>query len=234
MNWTFTPDEFVHVWRETDVDRPPYPLRILETPGTEHDAETLTAALAERLPHGGDPDLSACLRILAEPHTRIVVIGSTDRPGGELRLLAGTIYDRAVLAVQEPGPTPEFGDRIRISIGHSTKLGRRIVALLPKSPPGKEPARAAAGYAVRDEEAAPTAQSAAARIRRLLLKPHAAQGHIRIEPRLDRAVPPAPVHYTWIDVHNDGRYLIRADDEVRITPASAEQIAGHLQKRIPR
>lgn len=233
MDWTFTPDEFAHIWRETDLDRHPYPLRILETPRTEDEAEKLRSTLAERLPHGRDPDLSACLRILAEPHTRIVAIGGAHRPGSELRLLAAAIYDRAVLAVQEPGASPDFGGRVRVSIGHSAKLGQRIAALLPKTPPGKEPPRVASGDAVRDQETVPARRSAAPRIRKLLLEPHTAEGHIRIEPRLDRPAPPPPIHYTWIDVHNDGRYLIKAGDEVRITPASSEQIAAQLQKRIP-
>ncbi|MFI2282755.1 ESX secretion-associated protein EspG [Nocardia beijingensis] len=233
MDWTFTPDEFAHIWRETDLDRHPFPLRILETPRTEDDAEKLRIALAERLPLGSDPDLSACLRILARPHTRIVAIGGTHQPGGELRLLAAAIYDRAVLAVQEPGTSPDFGGRVRISIGHSAKLGRRIAALLPKTPAGREPARVASGAAVRDQETVPARQQAAPRIRKLLLEPHTAEGHIRIEPRLDRPTPPPPIHYTWIDVRDDGRYLIKAGDEVRIAPASAEQIATQLQKRIP-
>ncbi|MGQ4596525.1 ESX secretion-associated protein EspG [Nocardia sp. R6R-6] len=233
MDWTFTPDEFAYIWRETDLDRHPYPLRILETPRTEDEADRMRLALAERLSPGRDPDLSACLRILAEPHTRIVAIGGAHRPGSELRLLAAAIYDRAVLAVQEPGSSPDFGGRVRVSIGHSAKLGKRIAALLPRTPPGRQPARIASGEAVRDRETVPARGSAAPRIRKLLLEPHTAEGHIRIEPRLDRPVPPPPIHYTWIDVHGDGRYLIKAGDEVRITPAAPEQIAAQLQKRIP-
>lgn len=122
---------------------------------------------------------------------------------------------------------------MRVSIGHSAKLGQRITALLPKTPPGKEPPRVASGDAVRDQETVPTRRSAAPRIRKLLLEPHTAEGHIRIEPRLDRPAPPPPIHYSWIDVQGDGRYLIKAGDEVRITPASPEQIAAQLQKRIP-
>ncbi|MGW4366801.1 ESX secretion-associated protein EspG [Nocardia takedensis] len=232
MGWTFTPDEFAHVWRETEVDRHPYPLRVLETPRTEDAADRLRARLAERLPRGGDPDLTACLRILAEPHTRIVAIGGAHTPGSEIRLLACTVFDRAVLAVQEPGTRPDFGGAVRISIGHSGKLGARIAGLLPKAPAGRYPARTAESAAVRDEETV-APRPGAAPIRRLLLKPHTAEGHIRIEPRLDRAEQTPPIHYTWIDVAGDGRYLIKAGEMVHVVPASLEQIAGQLQKRIP-
>ncbi|WP_406237091.1 ESX secretion-associated protein EspG [Nocardia sp. NBC_01009] len=232
MGWTFTPDEFAHVWQETKVDRHPYPIRILETPRTERDADALRAQLDERLPPGSDPDLTACLRILAQPHTRIVAIGGAHRPGTEIRLLAGAIFDHAVLALQEPGTSPDFGGRVRISIGHSAKLGARIAALLPKTPPGREPARAAPADTIRDEEIV-ARRPAAPPIRRLLLKPHTAEGHIRIEARLDRAEPAPPIHYTWIDVEGDGRYLIKAGSTVHVVPASAEQLAAQLQKRVP-
>ncbi|WP_225727023.1 MULTISPECIES: ESX secretion-associated protein EspG [unclassified Nocardia] len=233
MSWTFTPDEFAHIWRETDTDRHPYPIRILETPRTDTEAEKLRTQLAERLPLGGDPDLTACLRILARPHTRIVAVGGGHRPGTELRMLACAIFDHAVLAVQEPGGSPDYGGRVRISIGHSGKLGVRIAAMLPQTPPGHEPARAAATSAVHDDGDRTADQRAAQLIRRLLLKPHTAEGHIRIESRLDQPTPQPPVHYTWIDVKGDGRYLLRAGAEVHIVPAAAEQIAAQLQKRIP-
>ncbi|WP_433726318.1 ESX secretion-associated protein EspG [Nocardia sp. CA-129566] len=233
MSWTFTPDEFAHIWRETELDRHPYPLRILETPRNETEAEKLRAQLNERLPPRSDPDLSACLRIMANPQTRIVAIGGGHGPGTEIRLLACAIYDRAVLAVQEPGPGADFGGRVRLSIGLSAKLGARIAALLPAVPAGHEPPRAAAAEAIRDEEVVVVAQRSVPSIRRLLLKPHTAEGHIRIEGRLDHPTPQPPVHYTWIDVKGDGRYLIKAGDTVHIVPASAEQLATQLQKRIP-
>ncbi|QIS18623.1 ESX secretion-associated protein EspG [Nocardia terpenica] len=234
MGWTFAPDEFAHIWRETDTDRHPFPIRILESPRTEDQAATLRKTLEVRLPLGADPDLSACLRILARPHTRVIAVGGKHAPGSEIRAVGAVVYDHAVLAVQEPGGSADFGGRVHISIGHTTKLGARIAALLPDTPPGKEPARTAPADAVRDEETVMVTQPLAPRIRRLLLKPHTAEGHIRIESALDRRNPPAPVYYTWIDVAGDGRYLIRAGEEVHVVPASGPQIAAHLQKRIPR
>ncbi len=232
MSWSFTPDEFAHIWRETDLDRHPFPIRVLESPRTEDEAAALRQSLQARMPLRADPDLSACLRILAQPHTRVVAIGGAHGPGSEIRALGAAVYDHAVLAVQEPGRSPDFGGRVTISIGHSTKLGARIAALLPDTPAGREPARSAPAEQVRDEETV-LATGLAPRIRRLLVKPHTAEGHIRIEPRLDRGDPPAAVYYTWIDVAGDGRYLIRAGDTVHVVPASAQQIAVHLQKRIP-
>src|SRR5690606_117823 len=148
-----------------------YPLRILESPRTEHAAEALRATLAQRFPPGADPDLTACLRILAEPHTRFLVVGHGSDPRAELRLLACVVYDRAVLAVQgRPARLGEAGS-VRISIGHAAKLGASIAHLLPKAPAGREPSRAAATTAVYDTEAVRPAPDVA-RIRRLLLSKH--------------------------------------------------------------
>lgn len=232
MSWAFTPDEFAHIWRETDLDRHPFPLRILETPRTEDEAAALRKHLEARLPHHADPDLSSVLRILAAPHTRVVVIGGAHSPGSEIRALGAVIYDHAVLAIQDAGRTPSFGGGIRLSIGHTGKLGARIAALLPNCPAGREPARSAPAAAVRDEDCPRPATPGTARIRHLLLEPHTAEGHIRIESGLDRTTPAAPVYYTWIDVATDGRYLIRAGDEVHVVPATRQQIATHLQKRL--
>lgn len=232
MGWTFTPDEFAHVWRETGSDRLPYPVRVLESPRTEDAAMKLRAELDARLPPGADPDLTACLRILHDPHTRIVVIGGGQRPGAEIRVLACAVFDRAVLAVQEPGRRPEYGGSVRLSIGHSGRIGARIAQLLPQARPGRLPARAAAADAVQDEETL-SIPPAARLIRKLLLQPHTAEGHIRIEARLDRPAPPAAVHYTWIDVEGDGRYLLKSGDTVHVVPAGTEQLGAQLQKRVP-
>ncbi|MBF6356946.1 ESX secretion-associated protein EspG [Nocardia higoensis] len=232
MHWIFTPDEFAHVWRETDIDRPPYPLRILESPRTEHAAEVMRAALAQKFPPGADPDLTACLRIMADPHTRFLAVGQGSDPRAELRLLACVVFDRAVLAVQGRSTRVGQAGAVRISIGHAAKLGAGIASVLPKAPAGREPARAASTGAIYDTEAVRPAPEVA-RIRRLLLSRHVSSGHIRIEPRLDRPQPPPPVHYTWMDVEGDGRYLLKADEAVRVVPASVEQVAGQLQKWVP-
>ncbi|MFF2087102.1 ESX secretion-associated protein EspG [Nocardia sp. NPDC058176] len=232
MGWTFTADEFAHVWRESGQDRMPFPIRVLESPHTEDEAARLRAGLDERLPGGGDPDLAACLRIIAEPHARIVLVGGAHTPGSEIRLLACAVYDHAVIVRQSPGPRPDYGGSVSVSIGHSAGIGARIAACLPDTPPGREPAREAAAEAVRDEETVMATHPAVPRIQRLLRRPHTAEGHIRIEFGLDRTAPPAPVHYSWIDVAADGRYLLRAGETVHVVPASTGQLAAQLQRRL--
>lgn len=232
MGWTFTADEFAHVWRESGQDRLPFPIRVLESPHTEHEAARLRSGLEQRLPGGGDPDLTACLRIIAAPHARIVLVGGGHTPGSEIRLLACAVYDRAVLVRQEPGNRPDYGGSVQVSIGHTAGMGARITACLPDTPPGREPAREAATEAVRDEETVIATHPAVPRIQRLLRRQHTAEGHIRIETGLDRSVPAPPVHYSWIDVAADGRYLLRAGETVHVVPATTGQLAAQLQRRL--
>ncbi|KAF0845866.1 ESX secretion-associated protein EspG [Nocardia caishijiensis] len=232
MGWTFTADEFAHVWRETGHDRVPFPLRLLETPRTEDEARRLRSTLDQRFVQGSDPDLTACLRIVAEPHARIVLVGGGHTPGSEIRLLACAVYDHAVLVVQEPGTRPDYGGQVRVSIGHSAGIGARVTACLPDTPPGREPAREAAAEAVRDEETVIAAHPSVPRIQRLLRRQHTAEGHIRIETGLDRETPSPPVHYSWIDVAGDGRYLLRVGETVHVVPASTGQLAAQLQRRV--
>ncbi|RMI33023.1 ESX secretion-associated protein EspG [Nocardia stercoris] len=228
MSWSFTPDEFAHVWRGHELDRHPFPLRIRESPRTAEDAAALRRTLAARLPAGADPDLSACLRILARPASRIVTVGGGHTPGSEIRALGAVVHDHAVLAVQEPNTV----GRVDISIGHTNRLGARIVALLPDTPAGAEPAHSAPAGAVRDD--APSNSPTAPRIRRLLLRPHTAEGHVRVETGLDTEDPEPPAHYAWIDVEGDGRYLIRAGRDVHVAPTTAQQLARHLTTRLGR
>lgn len=232
MGWTFSADEFAHVWRESGQDRMPFPIRVLESPRTEYEAARLRAGLDHRLPGGGDPDLAACLRIIAAPHARIVLVGGAHTPGSEIRLLACSVFDHAVLVLQEPGTRPDYGGSVRVSIGHTAGIGARVAACLPDTPPGREPAREAETAAVRDEETVIATHPAVPRIQRLLRKPHTAEGHIRIETGLDRDTPAPPVHYSWIDVAGDGRYLLRAGETVHVVPAAAAQLAAQLQRRL--
>ncbi|GGK63895.1 ESX secretion-associated protein EspG [Nocardia camponoti] len=230
MAWTFSADEFAQLWRESGHDRLPFPIRVLESPHTEDEASRLYENFDDRLLN--DPDLAACLRILAAPHARMVLVGGGHTPGTEVRLLACTVFDRAVLVTQEAGTRPDYGGRVQLSIGHSAGIGVRVAGCLPPTPPGREPAREAYADAVRDEETVLAAHPAVPRIQRLLRRTHTAEGHIRIETGLDSPVAQPAVHYSWIDVAGDGRYLLRAGETVHVVPTSTSQLAAQLQRKL--
>lgn len=237
--WRFDPDEFVHVWRETDLDVYPYPVRLLETPATQEQALLLRSKLAARLPLGADADLSVALRILAKPDTRIAVIGKASEPGAEIRMLAAVVMQRAVLLTQEPGSTPDFGATVHVSMGHAARLGQRLAARLPPIRAGREAWRHMSLAQLRNTNPRTLVgeldtETEPGQILSLLERPRTGEGHIRIEPRLDREYPPAPANFSWIDVVGDGRYLIKPAPELYIGPGARETVAAQIQRWVPR
>lgn len=237
--WRFDPDSFAHVWRETGVEAHPYPVRLLETPATREQARTLRDQLAQRLPPGSDADLSAALNILAAPRARVIVIGNGPAPGSEIRMLGCVVRQRAVLVVQEPGPTSDYGGVVHVSMGHAARLGHRLAARLPPVRAGREPWRAAMTTALRDVNPGTEPEdwdldSEVGQILTLLHRPRAGEGHVRVEPRTDRHYPQEPTDFTWIDVVDDGRYLVKPGVVLHIGPGPAETIATQIQRLLPR
>jgi hypothetical protein len=244
-NWRFDPDEFAHVWRETDVQALPYPVRLLETPTTAEQALSLRDRLTARLPARGDPDLSTALAIAARPQTKVVVIGATARHGTEIRILGAVVRRQAVLLVQEPGPTADFGGSVGMTMGHAARLGQLLAARLPSMRAGGEPWRSAPTQALRELEARAEQQDwhsdavhretdDLGRILALLHRPRAGEGHVRVETTRGTRNPSRPIDFSWIDVVGDGRYLVRPGAELRIGPGTADTIATQIQRLVSR
>jgi hypothetical protein len=154
-------------------------------------------------------------------------------------MLGCVVQQRAVLVVQEPGPAPDFGGTVHIAMGHAARLGARLAARLPTVRAGREPWRVAVTAALRDvNPRTPPGESdldtEVGQILNLLHRPRAGEGHVRVEPRLDRRYPQPPTEFTWIDVVGDGRYLIKPGVELHIGPGPVETIATQIQRLLPR
>jgi hypothetical protein len=214
-------------------------MRLRESPPTRARARELRRDLAHRLPPRADPELTAALAVLARPHTRVTVVGAATRPGVEVRIAAAVVRRRAVVAVQEPGPTPDAGGAVHLTAGHAARLGMRIAATLPWAPPGQ---RSIHRVAAETLGAAPPLTLSGeldltterGRVLALLQQPRTSYGHVRIEPRLDRSRPPTPSYLSWITVAGDGRYLVTTGADCTVEPATAEIIAARIQRHIPR
>jgi hypothetical protein len=239
VKWSFTPDEFAHIWRETDLDVYPYPVQIIETPRTANEAAVLRRSIEKRLPLKADPELSTALRIVADPEIRIAAIGGSEGDDAKrIRILGSIESTRAVLVVQQPGITAAFGSVVRVSLFHTRYLAERVVGQLPTTARGNEPRRSAPMPDVRNNKVVitsdPKVKSVPGQIRRLLSAPRTAEGHFRIETKLHDDYPSDPKHLTWVDIAKDGRYLIHTDGELKIAPVSTESVAAYLQKLIAR
>jgi hypothetical protein len=241
VNWRLSPDEFRHVWGETDLDTPPEPLEVWSSYRMRDEAERAHAAIRAQYPPGADVDLSAALRILAAPDTRVCVVGGRLDGVNAVRVVGAAVRHDAALAVQEPGPTPDHGGAVHLWLGKRASLAGMVAGAFPPAPGGRVPALTAAARDLDDERrpvtvrvaAMPTRRQSdpAAEMRRLLAQPAVAQGAVRIETRRDAERPPAPVYLSWRDVARDGRYLISPNaHEVRLVPGSRDGIAHYLDR----
>ncbi|MFD3506271.1 ESX secretion-associated protein EspG [Nocardia sp. NPDC058666] len=229
MNWHFTPDQFALAWARTDGDRIPYPLAVRASARDSVERAAQQPALDAWCAHTLDADLAAALRVLAKPEIRLEVCGHAPEP---VRILGAVTGDVAVLAVQQPGTTPDRGAQLHVQVGSTKRLAAQVFSKLPPQPPGRLPRITAPATRVnedsRDLVTAPIAgPSDAARIRKLLQRPRDGIGQILVAAGTDPT--PAGV-LSWIDLSGDGRYLVHAARHIDITPATPEAAVEWLRR----
>lgn len=228
MKWEFTPDEFMHIWRETGADRYPFPLRLIASVRWEDEFEQLTSELEQRLPLGDDPDLTAVLRVAAGPETSLALIGTRRRP---LRAYGAIDTDIGVTLVQRPGPTPDFGGNVVVEVGTPATVPRVFTAVLGDIPPGKHSPLAEDTNRLLDslESWNGTKETTSDRIRRLLSTPRSGSGTVECihSPRNS----PTPERLNWFDIDGDGRYLYRHQhNEFHITPCDPATLRHEITR----
>ncbi len=182
MKWELTPDEFMHIWRETGADRYPFPLRLIASVRWEDEFFRLTIELEQRLPLGGDPDLTAVLRVAADPERSLALIGTRRRP---LRAYGAIDTDIGVTLVQRPGSTSDFGGDVVIEVGTAATVPRVFAAVLGDVAPGDHPPLAEDTNRLLDsfESWNGTKETTSDRIRRLLSPPPLGFRNHRMRPR---------------------------------------------------
>ncbi|MFB7875971.1 ESX secretion-associated protein EspG [Nocardia sp. NPDC056064] len=228
MNWHVTPDQFALAWARVDGDRIPYPLAVRASARDTVERAAQQPALDAWCARVLDADLSAALRVLADPEIRVEVCGRTTVP---VRMLGAVSADIAVLAVQEPGSAEDRGGTVHVQVGSTRRLAAQIFSRIPAQRPGSLPRLGAPVAKVREDSrdlvTAPVAgPSDAARVRRLLQRPRTGIGQILVA--AGREKDPSGV-LSWIDVTGDGRYLVHTAHRVDITPATAESSVDWLR-----
>ncbi|MEV2224017.1 ESX secretion-associated protein EspG [Nocardia vinacea] len=218
MKFEFTPDEFMHIWRETRSDRYPFPLRLIASVRWEDEFDQLTRELDRRLPLYANPDLSAALRVAADPRIALTLIGTRRRL---LRAFGAIDADIGVTLVQRPGPTPEFGGNVVLEVGTAAIVPAVFAAVLGDVPPGRHPAVVEDVQRLVDNLESWTGlkETASDRIYRLLRAPRSGSGTVEILRGLRDSHPAAPEYLNWFDIDGDGRYHYRHQyNEFHITP----------------
>ncbi|GGK65637.1 ESX secretion-associated protein EspG [Nocardia camponoti] len=221
MSWTFTPDEFVHVWNsETRTDRVPFPLTMGSVAKWADEGDALAAAAQRRYPTGADDELSAVLRLAAAPETTLALFHTAGEP---VRVYGACAQGRgAVLHQTSTGAVELFA-------GSANMVARAIATFMGDEKPGRtaplreDMDRVAAFY---DDWHRP-ANAPTAKIDRLTRARRHRSGHIEVHPR-----PGAPANYlTWFDVTGDGRYLsYHHYNEVHLRPADKSVVVEAILK----
>ncbi|WP_433196306.1 ESX secretion-associated protein EspG [Nocardia sp. CA-107356] len=228
MKWEFTPDEFMHIWRETGADRYPFPLRLIASVRWEDEFDRLTSELEQRLPLGDDPDLTAVLRLAAHPETSLALIGTRRRP---LRAYGAIDTDIGVTLVQRPGPTPDFGANVVIEVGTPTTVPRVFTAVLGNVAPGNHsPLVEDTNRLLNNLESwTGTKETTSDRISRLLRAPRSGSGTVECVRDLRNS--PTRDRLNWFDIDGDGRYWYRHQyNEFHIAPCDQTTIVREITR----
>ncbi|MGX6509649.1 ESX secretion-associated protein EspG [Rhodococcus sp. SJ-2] len=231
MTWVVTPDRFLSLWTTAGSDEFPFPLRYRSTSvwEDEHDADLRAAHEWRR--ELSDPRLEHAIRVLHAGEVAVEVYGNATT--GDIRVRGGAEGAFAVVARQHAS-----GD-IQIIPIQSDTLVRAVVAQIPDARRGREQTRTVSmrelsepggTTAVREQigENEPRA------LRRLLLRDRSGAGSIRI------LAPNAHGRFTtesdigWFDVVDDGRYMFVPGADVRVMPATNDELGVELTRRIDR
>ncbi|MBH0778281.1 ESX secretion-associated protein EspG [Nocardia bovistercoris] len=230
MRWTFTPDEFTHVWEnETNLDRRPYPINMM--PGATARTETEYAALRlpQRFARQADPDLAAALMLCARADATTVTISgerskttARDATDGRVLAFAAVVHNHAGILVATP-------EKVMVQMCHARALGARLVQIIGSARPG----RLGAMREPQDEVLSAGPEPAnghrgATRFRETLRKPVDCRGFITVSVEPENPMSPPTRHRTWLDFSGDGRYLLTTSHDLILTPVGDEEFAAQL------
>ncbi|MGF6885491.1 hypothetical protein ABIA39_003967 [Nocardia sp. GAS34] len=230
MKWEFTPDEFMHIWNETGLDRYPFPLRLISSVQWQNEYAKMAEELRARLPRDGDVDLSAALRVAASPEVSAALIG---KRRNRMRVYGAIDTNVGVTLFQRPGPTDEFGGNVVVEIGSPTLIPNVFAVVVGSVPAGRGPklVESIDRIEVSLESWTGTKVTTAERMRNLLTTRRVGWGHIEVQAALrDRR--PLPAQYmSWIDVDGDGCYGYREQyNDFHVEPLSRETVAREVAR----
>ncbi|RMI30795.1 ESX secretion-associated protein EspG [Nocardia stercoris] len=230
----FTPDEFLHVWSETGLDRYPAPLVLRGSTPLQADRDRLAAELHTRLPLGGDPDLTRILRAAADPDSVVTLTGHTARP---MRVYAAVTAGFGVVLAQRSTADPVYGGNVLVETGPAGIIPKIFTTI------AGGPVRAGRGAALvenvdrmRAEEEAGWAgirETTGQRMRRLITGPRDGLGCVEVRHRVRSEHPHTTLQLHWIDVPGDGRYTLRAlHHELHVTPCDEPTLRREIARLI--
>lgn len=230
MKWEFTPDEFMHVWKETGQDRYPYPLELRSSVRWEDEFRLVAARIETRYPRGGDPDLTAALRAAADPESTLTLSGSRRH---RIRAYGSFVGSAGITIVQFPGVDTDFDGKLVLEIGPPAIVARIFLQILGELPKGTRAPLVESIDRLRDtyEIWNGGTPQPADRMRRLLKAPRAGSGFLEARHRLREPEPPPPRYLSWFDIADDGRYIYRHRyQDFHIDPVSHADLRASIER----
>ena len=226
MKWTFTPDEFAFVWRETGLDRFPSPLEIITTARTEDAAAQQVKEAKRKFPPRENPELSVALHVAAHPSTYVKIVNEP------IRIAGSALNGTAVVLVQAD-------NMIHVSLTRETELTKAVTDAVPNQNPGRSAAMSASSAKILGEGPTEVLVDSSRRsvigpMRALLQAARSGEGHVAVHRFADNEFPPKPRYLSWIDVAGDGRYLVRNGTEIGIAPATRADLQTEIDKLVGR
>jgi len=220
----------MYIWEETGLDRYPFPLQLISSVQWQNEYAKAAQELRARLPRGGDVDLSAALRVAANPEVSAALMG---KRRNRLRVYGAIDANIGVTLFQHPGPSDEFGGKVVVQIGSSALVSKVFAVVVGSVPAGRGPALVESidRIEVSLESWTGSKQTTAERMRSLLTTRRAGWGHIEVRAALrDRC--PLPARYSsWVDVEGDGCYAFREQyNDFHVSPLSGEMVGREVAR----
>lgn len=244
--------EFAALCEFCGRDRLPFPLTFTSDVPLLADFEQQKKQAAQRLLRRGETDdrFDWAVRTLLDPVVRVEMVGVDRVTGTAIRAHAGIDRRAGAVAVQQPGPTPETGGDIVLSLLRAPNVARHLVEVLPSVRPGRtggmsvrrsdverpgtySDAGGSTSWQVRLGRSAPRDPGEQARA--FLIRP--------IDRMVELTVDTGPAHdgrrdspstlITIVDYTDDGRYLVRRDQHTAlVVPATDEAVVAELDRHI--
>lgn len=230
MKWEFSPDEFMHVWKETGRDRYPYPLELRSAARWEDEFRLLASRIETDYPRGADAELAAALGVAAAPEATLTLSGSRRY---RIRAFGGFAGAAGVTVVQFPGVDTDFDGKIVVEIGPATLVPRVFLQILGEVPKGSRPPLVESIDRLRETHELWNGgkPQPADRMRRLLKAPRAGSGFLEARHRLREPVPPPARYLSWFDVAGDGRYVYgHRYQDFHIAPVSPADLRREVER----
>ncbi|MFC4605201.1 ESX secretion-associated protein EspG [Rhodococcus kronopolitis] len=234
-SWQLSALEFAVLWERLGRDRLPYPFRFRGTAGTLAQFQAQRAEAARRVLARIDEPMYEALTALAEPAVRIELCGlHGDRFESMVRVHAGIRCGWATVAVQQPGSDPHAGADVRLTVVPACDVGTAVVRAVPPVSPGRHPAVSVPrvpSLARRGTVMSPAARRPGGdRREEFFTRPRTGLGEVTVfaGPAYDNRPGGDGDGFHWIDLAEDGRYLVHGAETVHARPAGHADLAAQL------